>query len=113
HLLVLGWNLKARVAMAESDRESAREYVQEALTIAQKFEVPVVAWQAYATAWQFFLHTNEDEFAEANRDCAEASILKIANSFEASEPLRATFLGAAPVRRVLSKRLSWAAYQNA
>jgi hypothetical protein len=38
---------------------------------------------------------------ETHCACAEAHILTIANSFEPDEPLRHSFLDAAPVRRVL------------
>jgi hypothetical protein len=67
----------------------------------QKFEVLVAAWQVYATAWQLYLHTKDDKAAEANRERAEACILKIADSFARDEPLRASFLSASPVARVL------------
>jgi len=40
-----------------------------------------------------------------NRERAETCIRKIANSFAPDEPLRATFLAAAPVRRILRERV--------
>jgi hypothetical protein len=67
----------------------------------QKFEVLVAAWQVHATAWQLYLHTRDDKAAEANRERAEDCIFKIANSFARDESLRATFLSAAPIARVL------------
>jgi hypothetical protein len=59
------------------------------------------AWQVHATAWQLYLHAREDKPAEANRERAEACILKIANSFARDEPLRASFLSAPSIARVL------------
>jgi hypothetical protein len=87
--------------MSEEDWMAAREYVQQALAIVEKFEVLVAAWQVHATAWQLYLHSRDDKPAEANRERAEACILKIANSFARDEPLRASFLSALPIARVL------------
>jgi len=78
--------------MAEQDWMGAREYLQQAVVIVEKFEVLVAAWQVHATAWQFYRHTKEGKPAEASRGRAEACILKIANSFARDEPLRASFL---------------------
>ena len=39
--------------------------------------------------------------AETHRERADAEILTLASSFESDEPLRQSFLAAAPVRRVL------------
>jgi DNA-binding winged helix-turn-helix (wHTH) protein/tetratricopeptide (TPR) repeat protein len=103
-LQALAWDLKARVAMAERDLTGAREYIQRALTIVDKFEIPVAAWQACGTAWQLHQQLKEQKKAEANRERAESCILKIANSFEPDEPLRKSFLNAAPVRRILFGR---------
>src|SRR6266436_4280457 len=101
HLQALAWEMKTRVAMAEQDWMGAREYLQQAVVIVEKFEVLVAAWQVHATAWQFYRHTKEDKPAEASRGRAEACILKIANSFARDEPLRASFLSAPPIARVL------------
>jgi len=56
HLQALAWDLKARVAMAESDLHGARESIQQALAILDKFEILVAAWQVYATAWHLYGH---------------------------------------------------------
>jgi DNA-binding winged helix-turn-helix (wHTH) protein/tetratricopeptide (TPR) repeat protein len=101
HLHALAWDLKTRVAMAENDWPGARESLQQATALIGKFEIPVAAWQVYATAWQMYCHVKESKAAETNRQRAKTCILKIADSFAPDEPLRATFLGAAPVRRIL------------
>ncbi len=103
HLQALAWDLKARVAMAENDSAGAREHIQQAITIVDKFEILVAAWQVYATAWQLCQQVKEHKTAETNRQQAETCILKIANSFAPDEPLRATFLAAAPVRRIMGE----------
>jgi tetratricopeptide (TPR) repeat protein len=101
HLQTLAWDLTTRVAMAKNDFKGAQESIQQALAIVDKFEILVAAWQVYATAWQVLDHLKEHKTAETNRERAETCILKIANSFAPDEPLRATFLAAAPVRRIL------------
>jgi hypothetical protein len=101
HPQALAWEMKTRVAMAEGDWAGARECVQAALGILEKFEVPVAAWQVHATAWDLDRQAKHDEAGETHRACAEAYILTIANSFEQDEPLRHSFLDAGPVRRVL------------
>ena len=101
HLQTLAWDLTTRVAMAKNDFKSARESIQQALAIVDKFEILVAAWQVYATAWQVFQHLKEHKMAETHHERAENCILKIAHSFAPDEPLRATFLAAAPVRRIL------------
>jgi tetratricopeptide (TPR) repeat protein len=103
HLQALAWDLKTRVAMAEKDWTAAKDHIQQSLAIVEKFEVLVAAWQAHATAWELYRHLKEHKKAETSRERAEACILKIANSFAPDEPLRATFLAAAPVRRILGE----------
>jgi len=44
HLQALAWEMKTRVAMAEQDWMGAREYLQQAVAIVEKFEVLVAAW---------------------------------------------------------------------
>jgi len=69
--------------------------------VAIRNHILVAAWQVHATAWQLDLHARDDKPAEANRERAEACILKIANSFARDEPLRASFLSAPPIASVL------------
>jgi tetratricopeptide (TPR) repeat protein len=105
HLQALGWELQARVALAESDLQAAREFLQQGLAIVDKFEILVAAWQTFATASQVYKYAKEVKTAEAYRDRAESCILKIADSFEPNEPLRATFLAATPVRSILGEKV--------
>jgi DNA-binding winged helix-turn-helix (wHTH) protein/tetratricopeptide (TPR) repeat protein len=101
YLQAFGWELKTRVAMAEGELGGARGSIQKAMAIVNEFEMLVPAWQTYATAWQLYVQVKEQKTAESYRQQAERAILEIANSFEADEPLRGTFLAAAPVRQVL------------
>lgn len=88
--------------MAEKDWMHAREYVQHAIAIVDRFEVLVAGWQVHAAAWHFYRHAKDKEAAERHLASAEACILKIANSFANDEPLRESFLSARPVARILS-----------
>jgi len=103
YLQALAWDLKARVAMAESNLQGARESIQRALAIVDSSEIQGVAWQIFATASQVCRHAKELKTAGTYRDRAESCILQIVDSFEPDESLRATFLAAAPVRRVLGE----------
>jgi DNA-binding winged helix-turn-helix (wHTH) protein/tetratricopeptide (TPR) repeat protein len=105
YLQALAWDLKARVAMAETDLQVARESIQQALAIVDNLETLVAAWQVYATAWRLYQRAKEPKTAETNRKRAEECILQIAGSFDPDEPLRATFLAAAPVRRILCEKV--------
>jgi DNA-binding winged helix-turn-helix (wHTH) protein/tetratricopeptide (TPR) repeat protein len=105
HLQALGWELQARVALAESDLQNACESIQKALAIIDRFEILLAAWQTFATASQVYKYAKEVKTAEAYRDRAESCILKIADSFEPNEPLRATFLAVTPVRRILGEKV--------
>jgi DNA-binding winged helix-turn-helix (wHTH) protein/tetratricopeptide (TPR) repeat protein len=105
YLQALAWDLKARVFLAENDLTGARDCIQQAIAIVDKFEILVAAWQTFATAWQLYEHAKEGKAAETYRDRAETCILTIANSFAPDEPLRATFLAAAPVRRILREKV--------
>jgi len=91
--------------MAENDWTSATEYIQRAFHLVDEFEILVAAWQTHATAWRLYIHAKEQQKAEAQRERAESCILKIANSFAPDEPLRASFLAAGPVRRVLRDKV--------
>jgi tetratricopeptide (TPR) repeat protein len=100
----LAWEIKARVALAENDLECARQSIGEALTIVDKFENLFAAWQTLGTAWQVYERANEAKKAKMYRDRAASCILRIANTFAPEESLRATFLAAAPIRRILSDK---------
>jgi DNA-binding winged helix-turn-helix (wHTH) protein/tetratricopeptide (TPR) repeat protein len=106
YLHALAWNLNARVAMAQSDLQGAREAIQQALAIVEKFEILFAAWQTYATAWQLYQREKEHKTAEMHRERAEVCVLEIANSFATDEPLRATFLTADPVCRILHGKVA-------
>jgi len=102
----LGWDLQARVAMAENNLHGERESIQRALAIIDSSEIQGAAWQIFATASEVFRHAKKLRTAETYRDRAESCILQIADSFEPGESLRATFLTADPVRRILHGKVA-------
>jgi tetratricopeptide (TPR) repeat protein len=106
HLQAVAWDLQARLATAESNLKGARESIQRALAIVDSSEIHAGAWQTFATASQVYRHAKELKTAERYRDRAESCILQIANSFEPDEPLRATFLAADPVHRILHGKVA-------
>ena len=93
----LASELNARVAFADHDSLSSRQHIQNALAIVEKFDLPVAAWRVNAAAWE--LYPNQEE-SERHRAVARDTLLNIANSFDADEPLRASLLSAAPVRHL-------------
>jgi DNA-binding winged helix-turn-helix (wHTH) protein/tetratricopeptide (TPR) repeat protein len=103
HVQALAWEMKTRIAIAEQAWEEAKDHLREALSIVDRFAVPVAAWQVHSTAWSFYRHAKNEAAAERNRALAEMHILAIANSFTSDDPLRRSFLSALPVRRVLDK----------
>jgi tetratricopeptide (TPR) repeat protein len=104
YLRTLAWNQQARVATAENDLQAARKSIQQALSIVDNSEIGSGAWQTFATACEVYRLAKELGTAETYRARAESCILQIANSFEPDEPLRATFLAAAPVRQALREK---------
>ena len=105
NLQALAWDLRARVAIAEKNWNDAEEIVQKGGSILAKFEIPTVAWRLHQTAWDLNRHVKNEAAGEARRKCAEECILKLADSFAPEEPLRATFLGAAAVRRIFQESI--------
>jgi tetratricopeptide (TPR) repeat protein len=96
----LAWELKSRVAAAAKDFEGARVSIDCALSIIDRIDIPVAAWQVHRTAWDLCAMTGDHEKAAGHRVRAQETVMRIASSFEQAEPLRECFLTAPPVRRV-------------
>jgi DNA-binding winged helix-turn-helix (wHTH) protein/tetratricopeptide (TPR) repeat protein len=97
----LGWELQARIAMAEQNRSSAEQAIKKGLEILEAFEVPMAAWRLHATAWDFYRNAINKDTADHHLECSASWILRIADSFPLTEPLRETFLATAPVQRII------------
>src|SRR5262249_32089226 len=101
YLQALAWELQSRISIAEQNSDRAEMAVQKALKIVEGFEIPIVAWQVHATAWDLYRKTGDKEKANGHLELSASSVLRIANSFLRDEPLRETFLKAAPVQRIM------------
>lgn len=102
NLQTLAWDLDTRVAMAEKNRKRAEDSLEKGLAILKEFEIPVAAWRVHATAYDLYRQTRKHS-AEPQRARAEVYIRALTDSFAPDEPLRTTFLTAAPVCRILNK----------
>ena len=102
HLQALAWEIQTRVSIAKEDWGRADDSVHKGLEIVHRFEVPVAGWQVHATAWRLNQSRLQYAEAESHRERAQADIFKIADSFPKGEPLRNTFLSAAPIARILN-----------
>ena len=101
NMRALAWELQARIAMAEQDHSKAQHAIKQGLEILQDFEVPMAAWRLHATASDFYRAAIDNDTAAHHLECATTGVLRIADSFALKEPLRETFLAAAPVRRII------------
>jgi len=105
HIQVLAWDLAARLSMAESEMPLAQERIEKAIQLAEQYEIPLAAWRAYATASEIFRAGGENDQADWAIQQAEDAVVRIANSFDPDEPLRATFLSGEPLHRICRRNL--------
>src|SRR5216684_422606 len=105
----LAWEVNGRVAMAQLDIERARDCIAKALSTMEGFEVPLAHWRVHATAAELYRAIDNSESANHHRELSRATILKLADSLPAEEPLRRTFLSAPSVSRVLGDLRCWLA----
>lgn len=106
NLRAFAWEINARVARAEGDGHAARQHIESALAVVEQSGIPVSGWQVHRTAGD--LREDEGDHGGANEHRAKALelIMKIADSFEPGEPLRASFLGVAPIQRLFGEAAS-------
>jgi hypothetical protein len=98
---VLAWEANARVALAELDAPRAQECIAKASSTMEGFEVPLASWRVHASAFEFCRNAGDRASAERHRALSRETILKLANSLPAEEPLRHIFLASPMVRRIL------------
>ena len=101
----LAWEVNARVAMAELDLQKAQECIAEGLSAMEGFEVPLAAWRVHATACELYENSGDRDLAKRHFELSRETIMKLANSLPAEEPLRQTFLSAPMIRRILGDRV--------
>jgi tetratricopeptide (TPR) repeat protein len=97
----LAWEASARVGIAQRDFDCAHDCVAKALSTIEGFELPLAEWRLHATAFELCQAGENSEAAEHHRQLSRATILKLADSLAAEEPLRQTFLSAPSVRKVI------------
>jgi DNA-binding winged helix-turn-helix (wHTH) protein len=97
----LAWDTNARVATAERDFNRAQTCIDHALSTMEGFEVPLAAWRAHGTAAELYARLGNNAAAEQHRALSRATILRLADSLPHDEPLRARFLSAPAVRRIV------------
>jgi hypothetical protein len=89
----LAWETQARVSLAGSDPQHARDCIDKALVAIDGFVVPVAAWRVYGTATQ--LHP---EAAKQHRHLFAATVRHLAESLEEFQAVREAFLSSEQVR---------------
>jgi tetratricopeptide (TPR) repeat protein len=99
----LAWEANARAAMAELDVRRAQECIAQGLSAMEGFEVPLAAWRVHATACEIHRNSGNRDLAERHLGLSRDTIMKLANSLPADEPLRHMFLSAAMIRRILGE----------
>ena len=106
NLRAFAWEINSRVARAEGNSRTARAHIANALAVLDKFEIPVSGWQVHRTAGD--LCEDEGDHIRANQHRAQAQelIMKVADSFEPGEPLRASLLAVPPIHRLREQAAS-------
>jgi tetratricopeptide (TPR) repeat protein len=97
----LAYEVNTRLAMAEANLDRAQDFIAKALREMEGYEVPLAHWRVHSTAAELQRTLGNRELAEHHRETSCATIMKLADSLPADEPLRKTFLSAPLVRKVL------------
>jgi len=106
NLRALAWEINARVAAAHGNWLKAREHIDHALEVLDKFEIPPSGWRVHRTARTICQAEGDGVMAARHGARAQEMIMTIAGSFEPDEPLRKCFLAAPAVRSVLEQPVS-------
>jgi hypothetical protein len=97
----LAWEVNARVAMAELDWTKARDCIINGLSAMEGFDAPLAAWRLHATAFELYQNSGDRDLAKRQLLLSRDTIMKLANSMPAEEPLRTKFLSAPAIRKTL------------
>jgi tetratricopeptide (TPR) repeat protein len=93
HWRALAWEMDARVSIAEKDYEQAQRSISKALTLVKEHELPLASWRVYATAGRLY--------GQGYNLAARKALLRLADSFPADHPLRATLVSAGAASEIL------------
>src|SRR5262249_13001436 len=83
----LAWRVHAKVAMADLDLDEAQKCIDQALSLADSFEVPLAYWRAHATAAEVYARLRKTGPSHHHRRRSASAILKLADSIEPDEAL--------------------------
>jgi CheY-like chemotaxis protein len=95
----LAWEANARIAMISGDHDAVADCIGKALSIVERWEIPIAAWRVHATAAEAATHP---EVARVQWRLSAETITRLADSLSRTEPLRETFLSAPPIRNILA-----------
>lgn len=95
----LAWDANARVAMIAGDRPAMEECIGKALSIVERWEIPVATWRIHATAAET---AGDPELAREHWRLSAETVIRLADSLPRTEPLRTIFLSASSIRRILA-----------
>jgi hypothetical protein len=65
------------------------------------FEVPLAAWRVHATAAELYRRIESRDLWKRHLALSRETIIKLANSLPAEEPVRHIFLSAPKIRKIL------------
>ena len=95
----LAWEANARIVMISGDHDAVADCIGKALSIVERWEIPIAAWRVHATAAEAATHP---EVARVQWRLSAETITRLADSLSRTEPLRETFLSAPPIRNILA-----------
>jgi hypothetical protein len=95
----LAWEANARIAMISGDHDAVADCIGKALSLVERWEIPIAAWRVHATAAEAATHP---EVARVQWRLSAETITRLADSLSRTEPLRETFLSAPPIRNILA-----------
>ncbi len=79
-----------------ADAQGAREHITEALSVVERFEIPVAAWRVQALAAKFFESVGDSTSAQHHRDLARAATLRLERSLPPGHAFRKRLLTSPP-----------------
>ena len=97
----LAFEANARLAIAEQDFDHTQDFIARALKTMEGYEVPLAHWRVHATAAEYYQNSSNWDLAERHLELSRDTIMKLANSLPAEEPLLKTFLSAPMIRPIL------------
>jgi DNA-binding winged helix-turn-helix (wHTH) protein len=100
----LAWEANARVATISGDHAAVEGCMNKALSIVERFDVPVAAWRVHATGAE--VATRDPQLARERWRVSAETVMRLADSLPQTEPVRQIFLTAPPVRQILATQQS-------